>query len=113
MNRKDEEKLAIPVWFKLENYAPLKGFAMPRPWLEQFALRIDLMAHWRKAIGRSLTHFVGRYLGLSSQGRNMNTVKDQLAPVSSLNSYRDDLQRASSYREIRHHQGFQSLAAEG
>ena len=50
MNRKDKEKLAIPEWFKLENYAPLKRFATPRPWLEQFALRIDLMAHWRKAI---------------------------------------------------------------
>lgn len=33
-------------------------------------------------VGRSLTHFVGRYLGLSSQGRNMNTVKDQLVRLS-------------------------------
>lgn len=33
-------------------------------------------------VGRSLTHFVGCYLGLSSQGRNMNTVKDQLVRLS-------------------------------
>jgi len=25
----------------------LKDFVLPNPWLEQIALRIDLMAHWR------------------------------------------------------------------
>lgn len=50
MNYKDDEKLPIPPQFSLAKYEPLKKLVTPISWLEQFALRIDLMAHWEKTV---------------------------------------------------------------
>jgi hypothetical protein len=53
MNYKDNEKLSIPPQFSLAKYEPLKTFVTPIPWLDQFALRIDLMAHWEETIRKN------------------------------------------------------------
>jgi len=47
-NRKGEEKLAIPAWFRLGAYDGLRNFATPLHWLKQLALRIDLKNFWRE-----------------------------------------------------------------
>jgi Family of unknown function (DUF6387) len=46
-NRKADEKLSIPEWFRLEAYDESHDFTLPQQWLEQVSIRIDLMNHWR------------------------------------------------------------------
>ncbi|WP_263358615.1 DUF6387 family protein [Acidicapsa ligni] len=47
-NRKADEKLSVPEWFRLEAYDETRKFTLPRQWLEQVSIRIDLMNHWRE-----------------------------------------------------------------
>jgi hypothetical protein len=41
---KDENALPVPGWFGTNKYAPLEKFDTAQLWLEQFAIRIDLLA---------------------------------------------------------------------
>ena len=45
-NRKNDEKLEVPKWFKLTNYDGLASLTTPLDWLLQFAFRIDLRNFW-------------------------------------------------------------------
>ncbi len=47
-NRKDNEKLKIPKWFKLSSYDCLAALTTPLSWLLQFAIRIDLRIYWHE-----------------------------------------------------------------
>ena len=47
-NRKGEEKLAIPAWFRLGAYDGLWNFNAPLDWLNQLAFRIDLKKFWQE-----------------------------------------------------------------
>ncbi len=47
-NRKGEEKLAIPAWFRLGAYDGLRNFNAPLDWLKQLAFRIDLKRFWQE-----------------------------------------------------------------
>jgi hypothetical protein len=49
-NRKTVEKLKVPAEFKLTSYSSLRNWRDPRLWLDQFALRIDLLARWEKKV---------------------------------------------------------------
>ncbi len=49
-NRKTNEKLKVPAEFRLKSYSPLRDWTEPRPWLEQFAFRIDLLLLWQKVL---------------------------------------------------------------
>jgi hypothetical protein len=45
-NRKNDEKLKVPKWYKLYKYDGLAAFTTPLEWLLQFAFRIDLRTFW-------------------------------------------------------------------
>lgn len=48
-----ENSIPIPAKFDLKNYDALEGFNLPRPWLEQFAYRIDMIARWRDMVAHN------------------------------------------------------------
>ena len=51
-NRKDNEKLKVPEWFKLYLYDGLAALTTPLSWLLQFAIRVDLRIYWHEVAKR-------------------------------------------------------------
>lgn len=92
MNYKNEEKLEIPEWFSLASYAPLKHFMTPLPWLEQFALRIDLMSHWKEAIHKNPDCEAYHWLGSVDENYPEDLLLDVLkSPLPSIGHFVDRL----------------------
>ncbi len=49
-NRKANDKLPIPTWFRLQNYLSFRMMTEPAAWLDQLAFRIDLLSFWKNII---------------------------------------------------------------
>jgi hypothetical protein len=49
---RDENTLDVPEWLKVEKYAALEKFGTAQLWLEQFAIRIDLLAFINEVFAR-------------------------------------------------------------
>ncbi len=64
-NRKASDKLPIPNWFRLQNYFGLRMMVEPAAWLDQLALRIDLLSLWKNISpfthGRAGTMLVDKF----------------------------------------------------